>query len=668
MKSRINPSLGETNLPKLPFLTSSRMRRLLCVVAFCLLLSQAALTALSVALPNLILWGLPIIAFALLISLLMPEPQPPVASSPALDRIPGVVLQVDSTGHIRYLNKAAQILLHSLKKDVWLSDSMDWEAGLRLDDLLGEAAHQPGVTTEFEAWIEQRRFRVAVAGQANEDGMRLVQLTDITEFRAMSDRIAQNEQRYRSLFTENPDAVFSLGLDGRFLEANRATRELTGYQHDQVVSVRWESVVDLPDQAGARQCFSAVLRGAPCSYRCQVINRHGGKSIVHATYSPIKVEGKVQGVFCVVRDKTAHYQLLDKLTLLRACIAQVKDVVLITEIDSETDKAVNNPRIVFANEAVTAMSGHQPEELVGMTADVLYGDETDQNAIARIRAGIATRQSVKEVMLNYRKDKASFWNEIEIVPIPALKKGQREYFASIQRDVSERKQRELELKQSQEELRRLSRAQEGALEQERRRIARDLHDELGQTLTAMKWNLGVALQDLSDLPQRHKQRLQASVDCIDEAINQVREIASNLRPAMLDDLGFEAAAEWFLEQCAGREDLAIHWQAALFQGGEAKGDVATALFRILQECMTNISRHAQARSVRIHYQETQAQAVLEVCDDGVGFSSPAVGQGFGLVSMRERVTMLGGDLDVESSSGRGVRVRVALPLEGAAAQ
>lgn len=198
-------------------------------------------------------------------------------------------------------------------------------------------------------------------------------------------------------------------------------------------------------------------------------------------------------------------------------------------------------------------------------------------------------------------------------------------------------------------------------------MARDLHDELGQSLTALKLNIGVALNQSSGLPASYIQRLRLLAQITDGMIEQVREIAANLRPAMLDDLGFETTAEWFLEQCADREGTDVQWHAQLDTDGRVKGDVATTLFRILQECMTNISRHAKASAVNVWYQESPERARLVVVDNGVGFDPGAVGKrGLGLIGIRERVALLDGDLLVESALGKGVRIVVSLPLTGEA--
>ncbi|MEX1057012.1 MAG: PAS domain S-box protein [Natronospirillum sp.] len=582
----------------------------------------------------------------------------------SLNAIPGVVVQVDDRGYVHDLNDTARPVVGDILLGKSLLDCLNQESSTLLGRLLTRKIEPPGTTNEFEANIGQRTFRLAVAGRSKADGMRFVQLTDISEFRAMARRLAENERRYRSLFSENPDAVFSLGLDGRFLEANHRTEILIGYSPDAIQNLDWASVVDAADRPGIRECFDAAVAGHPCSCRCQIWSQDGWQTLVHVTYLPLLVDGRVKGVFVVARDKTERYRLVEQSRLLHACLAQIKDVIIITEMDPLDEPG---PRIVFANAGVERMTGYRPSELVGRSPRILQGLGTERAALDRIRQALEARQPVKEVLINYRKNGDPYWNEIEIVPLNARNLGEWEYFASVQRDITQTKQRELELQQSRVQLRRLNNAHDELLEQERGRIARDLHDELGQSLTAMKLDLGIAIQELSELPQNQLQRLQALIGFSDTIINQVREIASNLRPAMLDDLGFEAAAEWFLDQCAGRDGLDIQWQAQaqVTKHCDIKDEVATALFRLLQECMTNISRHAQATTVSVHYEESEDQASLEVWDDGVGFRPDQSGlSGLGLVGMRERVAMLGGSLDIESAPGKGARVLVVLPLNG----
>lgn len=580
----------------------------------------------------------------------------------SVSALPGAVLRVGPDGCVLDLNEAAEQLECRCHRDMRFAECLDDYGQPELKWRLSATGILPETDCELEAGIQGRLYRLIFAREPCPDGSRFVQLADITEYRKLSERLVVNEQRYRSLFARNPDAVCSLDLQGRLIETNHCTEDLTGYSQDQLRHYHWESLVDDADRRAARESFSAALEGNPSSYLCRVRGRNGNKAVAQVTYIPILVDGEVTGVFGVARDKTARYRLEENRRLLQACMSQIQDVIIITETDPLDPPG---PKIVYVNDAVQAMTGYRPEEILGQTPRIFQGPDTDKAALGRIRRALERRDSVKEVLVNYCKDGVPFWNEIEISPISASLIGGRSYFASVQRDVTQTMHREASLRHSQGELRQLSRARESLLEQERRRIARDLHDELGQTLTALKLKLGLAVNQMEELSQEHRQHLESTIDSVDGAVEKVRDISSNLRPPMLDDLGFEAAAEWLLAGWSDRDNgLDVQWYSNPAGEGVVKGEVATALFRILQECMTNVSRHSAASQVAVYYQETDTHAILEVRDNGRGFDPALAGHyGSGLVGIRERVAMLGGDLTVESAIGKGVRVLVELPLE-----
>lgn len=634
-------------------------RSLLVVIAVAVAL-QALLIASQRVLEPWLLWSSEIVLLSVLGVTLVWMARRYNERDVPMDAIPGAILRLDSEGIIRGMNAAAENLLESLSLGAHLPSRLEVVAAQQLQAAL---LMPPGTSIErleFEAKIGERRYRFALASESMHNGIRAAQVTDITEFRLISEQVVESEQRFRSLFSENPDAVFSLSLEGRFVDANHCTLELTDFSLEELINCEWESVVPEEDQQLVRDSFERVLRGCPSHFDCRIISRSGSVSRVAVTHIPIYVGGEMVGVFGIAKDKTETYRVEERSRLLRACVAKIQDVVIITETNPLDEPG---PRIIFANEAAEAMTGYRPEELIGKTPRLFQGPETDRVALDRIRAALTARQRVKEVLLNYCKDGQPYWNEVEIVPLAPTSPEEPEYFASIQRDITQVKQRELELRRSQMELRRLTSAQHSLLEKERRRIARDLHDELGQSLTAMKFNMSMALPNLTGLSEKERQGLQTSINKIDGIIDQVRKISANLRPAMLDDLGFEAAAEWFLGQVSDREALDVRWLPKLEGKSRAQGDLATALYRILQECMTNITRHAQASEVNIEYLETDTQAKLEVVDNGIGFYPGASDtEGFGVLGMRERVAMLGGQFIIESAIDRGTRVFVTLPF------
>ncbi len=221
------------------------------------------------------------------------------------------------------------------------------------------------------------------------------------------------------------------------------------------------------------------------------------------------------------------------------------------------------------------------------------------------------------------------------------------------------------LRESQARLRDLARFLQKVRESERTSIARELHDELGQALTALRIDLGwlrknyVGSDELSDHDKVCTDRIDGSHALVERTIASMRRISEGLRPGMLDVLGLRAALEHLIEQFGERcgIDCVFHADRDEY---ELDADRSIAVFRLVQEALTNVSRHAHATHVDIRMEEVDKELHLLIQDDGVGFDTHAPRRGLGLLGMSERVSMLGGEMNVDGS--HGVRISVILPL------
>jgi signal transduction histidine kinase len=194
-------------------------------------------------------------------------------------------------------------------------------------------------------------------------------------------------------------------------------------------------------------------------------------------------------------------------------------------------------------------------------------------------------------------------------------------------------------------------------EQERRSIARELHDEVGQSLTALLLDLGAAA---SELEGAARARVQSIATAAERIVEEVRRIALSLRPSMLDDLGLVSALEWQAREVGQRSGLAVE-VVAEESAGELPEEQATCIYRVAQEALQNSVRHAAASKVRIGLQKSEHRVALQVEDDGKGFAAGRM-RGLGLLGMEERVSRLGGHLRVQSEPSHGTRVMAELPL------
>jgi signal transduction histidine kinase len=205
-------------------------------------------------------------------------------------------------------------------------------------------------------------------------------------------------------------------------------------------------------------------------------------------------------------------------------------------------------------------------------------------------------------------------------------------------------------------------------EEERSRMAREVHDELGQALTGLKMDLAwldkknAEVEDTHDL-QLFGEKLKEQPGRVDAIIATVRKIATELRPPILDEFGLEAAVEWQTQEFERRTGIKCRFHSSL-KGAGLDLDRATAVFRIFQETLTNIVRHADATEINIHLKKEADALILEVQDNGRGMTGRELSgtRSLGLLGMRERATMLDGEVNIISRQGRGTQVKVRIPM------
>lgn len=236
-------------------------------------------------------------------------------------------------------------------------------------------------------------------------------------------------------------------------------------------------------------------------------------------------------------------------------------------------------------------------------------------------------------------------------------------FTAVFRDLSERQKAEYELAETNRQLHALAAAQQNVREEERLRISRELHDELGQSLTGIKMEVSWLGSRLAAIEPTLEKKVVSIKNLIDEGIASIRRISSELRPLVLDDLGFSAAAKWYVAQFSGRTGINVDLRLS-DNDPENGSAIATTLFRVLQESLTNIARHAGAAKVEIQLGFSENCWNLSVRDDGCGIDEARSSHvGIGLIGMKERVQILGGTFKLASTPGQGVLISVQIPAE-----
>jgi len=496
-------------------------------------------------------------------------------------------------------------------------------------------------------------------------------------------RLRDSEDRYRNLVGNLQTGVLLQDPQGKVLLVNDRAVELLGASREQLVgrnlvAADWNAVHEdgaplLPGEHPVAQCIATrapVLDVTMGIFRPRTQDR---RWLLVSANPRLNPDGSLREVICtasdITRRKHVELELIAGREALRESVMHTQAI-----LDNVVDAVITINRhgmVESFNRAATSIFGHSAKEVIGHNVSMLMPDHDRLHHDGYLQHYHDTGETrvigkAREMQAR-RKDGQVFPISLAVSRISYL--GQVTYIGLI-RDITERARAAEALEEKSRQLRSLSRRVLEAQETERRRVAHELHDELGQSLTAIKINL----QSRERFKDRSPTELNAeNLRIVESALQHVRRLAVALRPSVLDDLGLIPALRGIAEQTAARGGFEVHFQPAL-PGGRLPPEVETACFRIVQEALTNITRHARAHRVDVDLFHDGDALVLGIHDDGCGFEVGAVrerasaGDSIGLLGMKERATLLGGQLDIESIPGMGstVRMRCPLPLpEGA---
>jgi PAS domain S-box-containing protein len=316
--------------------------------------------------------------------------------------------------------------------------------------------------------------------------------------------------------------------------------------------------------------------------------------------------------------------------------------------------------ILEANERASAMLGYTLEELLVMNIGKI-GSSCALFDMAELSRNLTLSEDKGMVFdsLYHRKDNTELPVEVSL---RAFDIEGRVFFQAIIRDITMRIKAEEELKASHAHLRRLSAHLQSVTEEERTRIAREVHDELGQVLTALNMETSWLAGRIPAEEKLLADKTSSMLKLIDSAIQSVKRICTELRPTLLDHLGISAAIEWQAEEFRRRSGIEcdLHLYAK-----NVDRNIGTVLFRVLQEALTNIARHSEATRVRVLLRKERDSVVMKITDNGIGIKKEHIykSRSFGILGMRERVHGLGGRLTIRGFRGGGTSISIRLPIE-----
>jgi PAS domain S-box-containing protein len=517
--------------------------------------------------------------------------------------------------------------------------------------------------------------------------------SEIDERRRAEEALRESEEKYRNLFEHANDSIFIIDPSTRrFLDANENAVKRLGYNREELLRL----TIDDIDTPMAAQRNDAIIRELLDTGNVTFEHAHLHKN---GTQMPVEISSRImeyggRRVFqSVVRDITERKRAE---VALRESEKRYRDLYENAPNAYFSISAVDGS-VLRCNSAALQLLGYDKKIITKMDVLDLYADTPHGISKAReILKHFQAGESIQDIELQMkRKDGQPIWISLTVEPLKdedgnvvesrsmviniserkraeeALQKARdelerrvEERTAELRQEIRERKQAEEALRESESHLRYLSSQLLTAHEDERKRIALELHDSIGQTLSALKFSVENSLKQMGDSDIRAcAQAFERTIPLIQESIEEVRKIAMELRPSVLDDLGILATISWFCREFQKIYSVIRIKQQIGVQEDEIPGPLKTVIYRVLQEALNNVAKHSEADVVRLSLKKRGGTLELAVEDNGLGFNPKETfavknsTRGFGLASMKERTQLSGGSFSIKSAKGAGTTVR-----------
>ena len=526
--------------------------------------------------------------------------------------------------------------------------------------------------------------------------------------RQMEEALEGSEAKYRATFEASTDAVFLETLEGRVLDCNASACHMYGYSKDELVRLSVsdlvpESVAEtLPDIITEEVTTGGIFVEAlgrrndgqvfPTEVSTRLIALRGNRRVIvyvrdvtkrkqdelalREAHDELEQRVEARTAELLVLNKHLQKEIVARNKVEKALIAIQKRLQYQVQRQEVAQQALRESEeklkaqyrgipvptytwqkvgedfvLMDHNAAAEAITLGHIAEYVGKTAREMYGDMMPEVLDEFTSCFIKKTTLRREMLYPMRSTGETKYLAVSYVFVPP------DLVMVHTEDITERKQAE-------DMLRAFSRHTIGLQEEERRRVGRELHDGVNQTLSALRFRVEGIEERLPAADRATQEEVEKARQLLDSAIGEVRRISQNLRPSVLDDLGLESAVRSLCHEFSDRTRVSVQVETSQLPKA-LSGEVETTFYRILQEALRNVEKHAQAGRVDVGFAREGAWVTMRVQDNGRGMDAPleVAGQrGLGMESMKERAALAGGELSVRSARGQGTELLVRLPV------
>jgi PAS domain S-box-containing protein len=497
---------------------------------------------------------------------------------------------------------------------------------------------------EWDATITEgdREFIVSFANQI------AVALENAVLYR----KLEISERKYRGLIEIAHEGIWIIDETGQIKFVNRRMREITG--HEKLEDKNIQELFDRANWKLMEKVLEENRQNRVAQQELEITRKNRGMAALIMSSVPLFENEQFSGAFAMFSDITA---LRETEKRFRKIFEEAAIGMSLVDMDGY---------LLDSNPALAEMLNYSKEEMYMKSfKDFTHPEDIQEsiNLFQELTGG--KRESYTRETRYIRKDDQIVWGQVTVSTLRGPR-GEPQFAIVMTQDITQRKEAEVEIQTNQEQLQSLASELSLTEERERRRLATDLHDHIGQALAVSKIKLGVLQKTVT--AQDIATPLGEVRDLIEKMIQDTRSLTFELSLPVLYELGFEAAVEWFAKYVRSQHGIQVEVQRGM-KPIPMNDEIKVLLFRSVRELMMNIVKHAQARHAQVNMVRIKDRVAIEVADDGVGIdhvksdTHPGSSGGFGLFSIRERLHYLGGRLEVVSEEGKGTRITLTVPLK-----